>query len=59
MSLMLVNLLKNQIDEAEGRIPSITNLATIAALNTVENKIPNVIYLVKKRLWWKNKRYWE
>ena len=59
MSLILVNLLKNQIDEAEGRIPSITNLATIAALNTVENKIPNVIYLVKKRLWWKNKRYWE
>ena len=50
MSLILVNLLKNQIDEAEGRIPSITNLATIAALNTVENKIPNVIYLVKKRL---------
>ena len=59
MSLILVNLLKSQIDEAEGRIPSITNLATIAALNTVENKIPNVIYLVKKRLWWKNKRYWE
>ena len=59
MSLILVNLLKNQIDEAEGRIPSITNLATTAALNTVENKILHVIYLVKKRLWWKNKRYWE
>ena len=50
MSLILVNLLKNQIDEAEGRIPSITNLATTAALNTVENKILHVIYLVKKRL---------
>ena len=59
MSLILVNLLKNQIDEAEGRIPSITNLATTAALNTVENKILHVIYLVKKRLRWKNKRYWE
>ena len=41
-------MLKNQIDEVEGRIPCITNLATIAALNSVENKIPNATYLVKK-----------
>ena len=29
-------------------MPSITNLATTAALTTVENKIPNISDLVKK-----------
>ena len=48
MSLILVNLLKNQISEDEGRILCITNLAAIAALNSVENKIPNATYLIKK-----------
>ena len=36
----------------EGKIPDISGSATKAALNTVENKIPNVSNLVKKnRLW--------
>ena len=33
----------------EGKIPGISNLATKAALNTVENKIPDVRNLVKKQ----------
>ena len=32
----------------KGEIPHVTNLATIAALTAVENKIPNVSNLVKK-----------
>ena len=32
----------------KGQIPSITGLATTAALTTVENKIPNVTDPVKK-----------
>ena len=34
------------INEVKGEIPRITNLATTAALTTVENKIPNVSNLV-------------
>ena len=34
----------------EGKIPSITGLATTPALTAGENKIPNVSGLVKKRL---------
>ena len=50
---MLVNLLKKQIimqkiTEIEGKIPSITDLATTSASTSVENKIPNVSDLVKK-----------
>ena len=34
--------------EIEGKIPSISGLATNAALTTAENKIPNTNSLVKK-----------
>ena len=50
--LILVGLFKKKTDynakttKIEGKTPSITGLATIAALTVVENKIPNV--LVKK-----------
>ena len=37
-----------KITETEGKIPSISGLATNAALTTVENKIPNFNSLVKK-----------
>ena len=39
-----------KIGEIEGKIPSITSLATASALTTVENKIPNVSNLVKKQI---------
>ena len=38
-----------KITEIEGKIPSISGLATNAALMTVENKIPNISSLVKKK----------
>ena len=37
-----------KIKDIEYKIPSITNLATTAALTAVQNKIPNVSNLVKK-----------
>ena len=37
-----------KITEIEGKIPSISGLATNAALTIVENKIPNISSLVKK-----------
>ena len=37
-----------EITKREGKIPSISGLATNAALTTVENKIPNISSLVKK-----------
>ena len=37
-----------KITETEGKIPSISGLATNAALTTVENKILNISSLVKK-----------
>ena len=40
--------LNAKINEVNGEIPSITNLATTTALTTVENKIPNVSNLIKK-----------
>ena len=48
-----MNLLKNyiligKITEIENKIPSISGLATDAALTAVENKIHNVSSLVKK-----------
>ena len=49
-------LLKKKTDsnaettKREGKIPSISGLATNAALTTVENKIPNISSLVKNRL---------
>ena len=43
-----ISVLVKKTLELEGRIPSITGLATISALTTVENKIPNVSNLAKK-----------
>ena len=40
--------LNAKITEIEGKIPSITSLATNSALTAVEDKIPNVSNLVKK-----------
>ena len=37
-----------KITEIESKIPDISNLATKAALTTVENKIPDISSLVKK-----------
>lgn len=37
-----------KITEFQGKILRITGLVTIAALNTVKNKTPNIIDLVKK-----------
>ena len=37
-----------KINEIEGKIPSISGLATNTALTAIENKIPNIINLVKK-----------
>ena len=40
----------SKITQIKGKIPSITDLATTAAFNAVENKIPNVNNLVKKQI---------
>ena len=53
--LMLVVWLKktdfnSKISEVEGKISSITGLATNSELTAVENKIPDVSSLVKKTL---------
>ena len=53
--LILVDVLKKRdynakITEIEGKIPSISGLATIAALTTVKNKVPDVINLVEKQI---------
>ena len=49
--MILVEFLKRdysaKITEIEGKIPSTTDLTTTDALNAFENKIPNVIGLVK------------
>ena len=37
-----------KVTEIEGKIPSISGLATNSALTAVENKIPDVSSLVKK-----------
>ena len=37
-----------KITEIDGKIPGITGLVTTAAINIVENKIPDVNNLVKK-----------
>ena len=37
------------VTEIEGKIPSISSLATNSALTAVENKIPDVSSLVKKK----------
>ena len=55
--LTLVGLLKKQITILRS-IPSVTDLATIAALNDVTNKIPNVSDLVKKQIMMKKQNMW-
>ena len=40
----------SKICELEGKIPSITGLATKSELTAVENKIPDVNGLIKKKL---------
>ena len=47
-SLVKKTDLNAKITEIEGKIPSITGLATNSALTAVENKIPDVNSLVKK-----------
>ena len=51
--LMLVDLLKTdysaKITEIESKIPSTSGLATNSALTAVENKIPDISNLVKKK----------
>ena len=37
-----------KITEIEGKIPSVSGLATNAALTAVENKMPNIVSSVKK-----------
>ena len=39
-----------KITEIRGKVPSISSLATNAALTAVENKIPNISRLVKKQI---------
>ena len=39
-----------KVTKIEGKIPSISGLATDAALTAVENKIPNISRLVKKQI---------
>ena len=46
---MTKTTLNAKINEVKCQIPSITNLATKTALNSVENKISNVCKLVKKK----------
>ena len=48
-NLVTNTTLSPKINEVKGEIPTITNLATTANLTTVENKIPNVCDLVKKK----------
>ena len=45
-----------KITEIEGKIPSISALATISVLTAVENKIPDVGNLVKKTDY--DAKYW-
>ena len=48
-------MLKNLINEIEGKIPSISGLATTSALTAVENNIPSVSTLVKEKTDYKYK----
>ena len=38
-----------KVSEIESKIPSITGFATSAALTSVENKIPDINHLIKKK----------
>ena len=48
-NLATKTILSIKINEVKGEIPNITNLATTTALTAVENKLPNVSNLVKKK----------
>ena len=49
-NLVTTAALNAKVNEAKVKIPNITNVATTtAALTTVENKIPNVSTVVKKK----------
>ena len=41
---------KQKVTEIEGKIPSISSLATNSVLTVVENKIPDFSSLVKKQI---------
>ena len=41
--------LNAKMNEVKGEIPSVTNLATTSALTAVENKMPSVSYLGKRK----------
>ena len=51
----MVHLLKNKlinnakINEIEGKMPSVTGLATDAVFNIIENKIPTLVIQSKKK----------
>ena len=47
---LLLHKLNAKTTEIEGKIASVSGLATNAALTEVENKLPNVSNLVKKRI---------
>ena len=47
-NLATKSILNTKVNEVKNEIPSISSLATISALTTVENKIPNVSNLVRK-----------
>ena len=49
INLAIKTTLNAKINKVKGEIPSITNLATTTALTPVENEIPNVTDLVKKK----------
>ena len=42
----------SKVTDIKGKIPDVTNLATKTILITVENKIPKVSSLVKKKRLW-------
>ena len=50
MDLLKRQIIMLKITEIEGKIPSISGLATNAALNAAEHKILDVSNLVKNRL---------
>ena len=49
-SLFKKTYFNTKVTEIEGKIPSITGLATNSELSAVENKIPDITSLVKKQI---------
>ena len=48
VKFLILAVLYAKITDIEGKIPSISGLATKTALDIVENKIPNISNLLKK-----------